>query len=175
MILKNSFFHRYLLYHFFLLSYFPSRAFFYTLPPLLFIYMSENLIICAFVFIYVCLKMTTPIGRKRSTTKAMKDDFSNVNDWCRANRINPNPKKYECFPFARASTTDSLYLSGTVLNSSTSVKYLGIRIDTKLTFFLHIGLISRSSDQFNVLCIKHDIASQNTIHLVFTKFLLDCS
>ena len=45
----------------------PRVQFFYTLPPLLFIYMSENMSICAFVFICVCLKMTTPIGRKQST------------------------------------------------------------------------------------------------------------
>ena len=51
--------------------------------------------------------------------------------------------------FARASTTDSISLSGTVLNSSNSVKYLGVRIDNKLTFCPHIDHICRNLAQFN--------------------------
>ena len=40
----------------------------------------------------------TSILRKDNSTqvkKAIEDDLSKVYDWCKANRINPNPKKCE--------------------------------------------------------------------------------
>lgn len=70
----------------------------------------------------------------------MNNALRNVNNWCRKEELSNNPQKTVFIPFTRKQLKGfgPLRLASTNLELSNTVKYLGLTLDRKLTWNIHI-------------------------------------
>jgi len=74
----------------------------------------------------------------------MNDNLRFVNEWCIKEGLHVNPSKTVVVPFTRKKNLDSLSrlkLGASRLEISGSVKYLGITLDSKLTWNYHLDSV----------------------------------
>ena len=75
----------------------------------------------------------------------MNNEFRNVDEWCRANKLSLNPSKssFLVIPprLRKPPPYVSLKLNNVEINPYENVKYLGVQIDSQLTFNLQIRMI----------------------------------
>ena len=83
-------------------------------------------------------------------------DIQNALEWFRSNRMVPNPNKFQVMFLGTQSKVDNcLNINNQVCKPSTSVKLLGVTIDWKLNFNIHV----------NEICTKAILKSQALIRL----------
>jgi len=75
-----------------------------------------------------------------------------VDEWCRLAGLSINPKKAQLMLFSKKRNLDTkpmIFLSGTKLEYHLTVKYLGIHLDTKLSWRDHLAF--RGKRAMNIL------------------------
>ena len=93
----------------------------------------------------------------------MNEDLKLIFQWLCANRLslNVNKTKFIVFrpPRLKMNTRFTLRLNGTTLLESTKIKYLGIIMDTKLTWKYHIyelrDKLNKSIGIYNMRNLAH--------------------
>ena len=86
----------------------------------------------------------------------LEGDIQNALEWFRSNRMVPNPNKFQVMFLGTQSKVDNcLNINNQVCKPSTSVKLLGVTIDWKLNFNIHV----------NEICTKAILKSQALIRL----------
>ena len=94
-------------------------------------------------------------GRFPSTIKElMQGALRKVEQWCHTHGLSVNPEKTEVVPFTNKRGVDlnGLTLFGSELRLSKSVKYLGVTIDSRLTWKDHIERIVRRTTASLWMC-----------------------
>ena len=91
--------------------------------------------------VYSCNKSLT------SVISNLEVDTSNVLDWLKINQLVANPAKFQLMFLGNIKHKLCLELNGEVINSTNTVKLLGITIDNKLNFNEHINKICKSANQ----------------------------
>ena len=81
-----------------------------------------------------------------SVSAALNRDLANIVDWCRIWGMKLNAKKTQIIYFSRSRTQNPqhppLLIDGQVLESSDTMKILGVILDSKLTFEQHISVLA---------------------------------
>ena len=78
--------------------------------------------------------------------KEMQNGLNRLDDWCKLNRLTVNASKTKLMLFPSRkdiSGTLDLILNNTTLESVNHYKYLGVTLDTKLNFQLHVQQVQR--------------------------------
>ena len=88
-------------------------------------------------------------------TNKLDSDSNIVIEWFKMNKMIANPNKFQTIVLnkKRSDLTNTKFqIDNQVIKSVSSVELLGIQIDDKLNFNLHISKISKSAaNQLNVL------------------------
>ena len=68
--------------------------------------------------------------------RCMQSDMDRVSKWCNENKLTINPEKSQSMLISRTNDTESLrvLLKGKPLQSTSSYKYLGVMIDSSLSY-----------------------------------------
>ena len=99
-------------------------------------------------------------------------ESSRLYNWCRANKLTVNPSKCNVLlvpPQLRADTPDlTIQIADSIINTSNNVKYLGIHIDSKLTFQYHIKSIeNKLSKAVGILSKLKSALTQNSLLKIY--------
>ena len=94
----------------------------------------------------------------KKLNKLVNADLKGLVNWLNANKISPNVKKTEMVIFRsnqKKSDDDlKIKLSGKRLYPTESVKHLGVKIDTKLSWQYHVNDLSVKLNRANALLFK---------------------
>ena len=97
--------------------------------------------------------------------------------WCCANRLSINITKTNMMLFSKViDPTDiaDVYMNNTKINYASSTRFLGVLIDDKLRFNLHINEIAKKiSKNIGVLYKLRDFVPQNTLLSVY-RSIIEC-
>lgn len=103
-------------------------------------------------------------------TKTLEDDCVIAMEWFQANYMKANAEKFQLMFLSKKDTTNNqtLRINDKFIKSSSSINVLGIEIDSKLNFKIHIDdICNQTSKQINALKrIKHYLDKQckNTLY-----------
>ena len=132
-----------------------------TVGPILFLlyindlYNSTNCLHRLFVD-DTCLVLHSP--DPNNLEHIMNNEPHNVDEWCRANKLSINPSKSNflvILPRLRKPPPYiSLKLNNVEINPCENVKYLGVQIDSQLTFNSHIKMIENKISRSIRIIIK---------------------
>ena len=90
--------------------------------------------------------------------RTMNNELRNVSEWCHANKLSLNPSKSNFLlipPRLRKPPPNiSLKLNNVEINPCENVKYLGVQIDSQLTFNSHIRMIENKISRSIGIIIK---------------------
>ena len=85
-----------------------------------------------------------------SCTKSVNDVIENLQSdlkialkWFRDNQMMANPGKFQCTILSKNTINKSILITNKTIESSKSVKLLGLTIDNKLDFEIHINNIRK--------------------------------
>ena len=96
----------------------------------------------------------------------MNHDLRLLNEWLRANKISLNANKTEIIIFKRKNKKIEKKLnfrvSGQKINTTTTVKYLGVHLNDSLTWNTHLENLLPKLNRAMVYCPKYAITLQNT-------------
>ncbi|BES99548.1 Reverse transcriptase (RNA-dependent DNA polymerase) [Nesidiocoris tenuis] len=96
-----------------------------------------------------------------------------IDDWCKKWRVRVNPTKSNVvrFTYLRKVTDETIQLQGTAVPVSTSVRYLGLHLDQRLTWNEHVSqVISKMRNRIRAL--KHLLSSESmSIHIKRLMYL----
>ena len=88
----------------------------------------------------------------------MNNELRNADEWCRANKLSFNPSKsnFLVIPprLRKQPPYISLKLNSVEINPCENVKYLGVQIDSQLTFNSHIRMIENKISRSIGIIIK---------------------
>ena len=92
----------------------------------------------------------------QSDAAALQADIDRLSSWSLTWRLNPNPAKCHIITFSlRKSPIITAYtLDGAVLQRRTETRYLGVVLDTKLTFASHIDSTVAKANRMLGLVIR---------------------
>ena len=98
-----------------------------------------------------------------------------VSDWLTANKLSLNVGKSNMLLFKPPNSTNSstlnVSLNGTEIKQETVVKYLGIKIDNKLSWCEHISYIhTKISQGIGVICKLRNLLPQNSLKNIYYSF-----
>ncbi|CAB0004002.1 unnamed protein product, partial [Nesidiocoris tenuis] len=84
-----------------------------------------------------------------------------INEWCQKWRVRVNPTKSAVvrFTYLRNVTNETVQLQGAPVPMSTSVRYLGLHLDQRLTWNVHISQTVNRMRQ-RVRALKHLLSSK---------------
>ena len=88
-----------------------------------------------------------------SLNNGLNVDIAEVVKWCSANKLTINPNKSHCVvipPNSKDMTSNlTIKINNSIIDSSETLKYLGVIIDFKLSFASHIKYIQSKSTRAN--------------------------
>ena len=153
-----------------------------VLGPLLFIIYINDVVNCiknASIFLYADDLAIIVSGRDAKIIAAlMQDDLNNIGDWCYSNMLTVNVKKTQilwCYSIRNPVDLSgcSLRLCSEVLKVVSQFNYLGVVIDTDLTFKSHCNKVkSMSFSRYIQLCkIKKNIDENTALDIYKTMIL----
>jgi hypothetical protein len=97
---------------------------------------------------------------------------SDLINWCKINQMEANPSKFQIL-IANEQNSIDFTLNDTTVQSSPSVKLLGVTLDHKLNFNEHVNsLILKASRQLNCLIRLSRTLSTNVKLLLYKSFIL---
>ena len=108
----------------------------------------------------------------------LTDVISRVSPWFEYNRLSMNCKKTQFMVFSTRQKCAKINLKhimhGTKnIERTTSVKYLGIKLDENLTFSEHIEYIKRKTiGKIKFLSRLNNVLSQNTMLMLYKSLIL---
>ena len=149
-----------------------------VLGPLLFIiYINDLPLNCSSSSVTLFADDTTITNAGRESEKNLKLDLKNVTDWFLVNKLCVNSSKCEILAFGRHEPA-VFSLSDIKLSNKKVFKYLGIHIDSKLTFKDHMeSLCHRLTKHCYLLYKARQVFSRKTLLLyynAYVKTLLNC-
>ena len=152
-----------------------------TLGPLLFILYINDLRFClhksrAYHFADdTCI--TYSHKNQMALQEAMNNDLANVVEWLKANRLSLNVSKTKLLIFrSKRKKIDmsnfSIKLSGSTLEASKEVKYLGIYFDENLSWDTHIKYLCPKLSKANGIIskLRHFLPKQTLISVYYALF-----
>ena len=88
--------------------------------------------------------------------KILENESRNAVDWLEVNNMIPNPKKFQVIISAKRNipslTNVAINIKGKIINSKSSVDFLGVKLDNELKFDEHISLLcKKAAKQLNAL------------------------
>ena len=113
--------------------------------------------------------------RNRNIVRNLNKDLKSLNHWLLANKISLNSTKTELIFFRDKKTKIpklDIRLSGTKLESTNDVKYVGIIFDEHLTFSNHIKLMNAKLKSANNLITisRHYLPKELSIQIYYGQF-----
>ncbi|XP_055698849.1 uncharacterized protein LOC129799159 [Phlebotomus papatasi] len=89
-------------------------------------------------------------------SSCMQHDLNIISKWCQNAGLKINPSKTTLVPFTRRRKVnlDNILLEGTIIEIKQEVKYLGLMLDSKLTWNAHITCITNKSIKALWTCRK---------------------
>ena len=108
--------------------------------------------------------------------KAFQHDLDLVSTWCSKWQMRLNPSKCEllCISNKRSPVQPAYYINNHYLQWVSSVKYLGVMVDSKLSWNDHISCVSyiyKATKILNLLCRHMYTYPQSTRHLEHLSYL----
>jgi len=102
----------------------------------------------------------------KSLFNKMSNDLKNLSEWFRANKLSLNTNKTNYIVFSNKyldTTHFKLYIDNKILKQVTSTKFLGIHLDSHLTWETHINHISKklTTGLYVLNSLKHILPSYN--------------
>ena len=100
-------------------------------------------------------------------------DATRAITWFNENSMDANPDKFQCIAMDIKGHVDlSICIFGNTIQSSDSMKVLGITLDSKLNFHTHVSNICRkASAQINVLKQLSHYLNQDSCIKIYTSFI----
>ena len=110
-------------------------------------------------------------------TAALISDTNNAINWFTSNFMQANPQKFQIMFMTPLNHTDAIpevtMIKDAAVSTQTHVKLLGITIDSKLTFDMHIeNLCKKASQQLNILRRFKNMFKAKELNLVFNSFIM---
>ena len=111
------------------------------------------------------------------TTDDVINKLKNISNilinWFQNNYMKANPEKFQFIMYSKTNEAKSILINDTVVNSETSVKLLGVHIDSRLNFNNHITHIcKKAGKQINALARLSTTLSMEVKYRVFETFIL---
>ena len=143
-----------------------------VLGPLLFIiYINDLPLNCSSSSVTLFADDTTITNAGRESEKNLKLDLKNVTDWFLVNKLCVNSSKCEILAFGRHEPA-VFSLSDIKLSNKKVFKYLGIHIDSKLTFKDHMeSLCHRLTKHCYLLYKARHVFSRKTLLLYYNAYV----
>ena len=111
---------------------------------------------------------------KNPLATKVHSDYEGLNHWLSANKLCINTEKTECLVFGFKPSPKSF--GNTLLNLSNCCKYLGIWLDTRLTFSKHVAHVVTKLSKFCGIIsrIRHYVSSSTVLRFynVFVKHVI---
>ena len=102
--------------------------------------------------------------------------LQNFYNWCSANRLSVNISKtgYMCFSNSTVQNVSHIFLNNTTIEKCSNQRILGVTIDDKLKFNLHINVISKKISQNSGILYKlRNYLDISTLRSIYYSFI-DC-
>ena len=157
-----------------------------VLGPLLFILFTadmganlENKIVSYADDTTLYAKINSP-SERTAVASSLTRDLNQIQSWCLCWGMKLNPSKTHSLIVSRSRTSHPphppLFLCGTALESSSSLKLLGVTIDEKLTFEKHLRSMAASIAQKTGLIRKcfRTLGNDTAVMRSFYAFILPC-
>jgi hypothetical protein len=77
----------------------------------------------------------------------LEQDISNLLVWFNHNGMKANPDKFQLISFGKNNNLSSICVNDIVINSQSTIKYLGVYVDRDLSFSPHVAYICKKSGQ----------------------------
>jgi hypothetical protein len=112
----------------------------------------------------------------KNLNKNMNHDLASIVQWLRSNKLSLNSKKTEIIIFKSIQTKINKYLnfrlSGQKLNLVNSIKYLGIKIDSNLSFTSHLQDLALKLSRANGMLakIRHFVNHETLLNIYYAIF-----
>ena len=107
---------------------------------------------------------------------AINQDLKNISQWFKANKLTVNPSKSNVLiiPHKLNKTVPNMnfFLNNTLIQQSSSVKYLGVIIDFKLSFDIHIkSLEHKISRAVGIMSKLKYFMPKNALQTIYYSFI----
>ena len=110
-------------------------------------------------------------GQSIDEVVAAHQSLTELYAWCVRNKLTPHPKKSECMLIHRGSFTGPhppIYLGGNILERVTHSRLLGVDIDDKLNWSVHIkGLKKSFINKLSLMKKSRFLPKQDLLNLYF--------
>lgn len=114
-------------------------------------------------------------GFTRTVSNLMQDALEIIEEWCTREQLRVNPSKTKLIPFTRRRNLEDLLppsLFQTTLEFGREAKFLGVILDTKLTWNQHIQKITTKS-KMTLMSLKRAIGKSwglkpSVVHWIYT-------
>ena len=120
-----------------------------NLGPLLFLLFINDLPNCSDIFRFTLFADDSTLtatfrNNERNITEKINNELSLVNTWLMANKIavNPDKTKYIAFSYRRKIALNLIRIGNIKIKETSNIKFLGVYLDTKLSFKYHVKYIS---------------------------------
>ena len=105
--------------------------------------------------------------------KKLQDVTKVMIDWFTTNFMKANPDKFQFILFSKEIEAQSILLNNINVNCQSSVKLLGVHIDSKLNFRGHISCIcKKAGKQINALARLSTMLNEDCRYKLFETFIL---
>ena len=117
-----------------------------------------------------CLVLSNPSLTALETNCNL--ELKKLQNWCNANKLQINPKKsaFILIPPKLNNLNPEIKLSygDSTITGLDSIKYLGVSLDKKLDFKIHIeNMVSKFSNSIGILSKLRDVLPPSTLHLLY--------
>lgn len=114
------------------------------------------------------LSLILPLNSSGDIHRLVDDETDNLSQWCVANRLKMNPKKSTCLLISRHPVDTTLLK----VNSVSSVKTLGVYINTKLNWDDHVEHLRKlSSQRLHILRQLKGLVSTTSLQQVYAAIV----
>ena len=150
------------------------------LEPLLFlIYMNDMVNVSSLLFIMLFADDTNLFFNDKDINKiigTVNKELVNMVDWLQANRLSVNVKKTNYIIFSTVGKhlhiNDDLKINGKIINKVDSTKFLGVWLDSKMTWSEHINYIRcKISKGIGILCKARKVLNEKTLITLYYSFI----
>jgi hypothetical protein len=143
-----------------LFNIFINDIFYFVKHCSIYNYADDNVISCS----------STTVGALKCK---LESDISQVLQWFNVNGMKANPTKFQLISFGSyAVNLSNISVADLELNAQSCIKYLGVYIDSKLSFCNHVEFLCRkASRQINALMRLSNIIDYDTKFTMYKSFI----